>query len=284
MHFDIVDSYTSFFEKNGFRERKIIIENLQGFHGIAIVNSQIMLELAYNGFNTRVSNFLSFNLSRFLDREALFLISRINQIEFFLPKRDIIYVYHDAISYSQKSYIKRKLCFYLQDLLIKRSKHIVCISKTAQEEMVRYHPHAREKRTSIIYNKPQQINSTRYLLWIGNDFPHKRLNYIEKIAAKVKIKIYCVMSSPVDIHDKNITVFSNIPKELLGILIENSEGLLCVSSNEGFHLPVAEARSVGVPCYVITLPIFKELYHNDRGVHQFEDIAEMLKSLEARFD
>jgi glycosyltransferase involved in cell wall biosynthesis len=171
---------------------------------------------------------------------------------------------------------------------IRAARHIVTISNTMRDEIVRVFPAAEEKITVIpngagsvtreATNAPEtrrftdQSRPGKLMLAVGTLRPHK--NYVRLVQALAYIDS--------DVHltivgrddglrgtleriaeesgvSQRVDFLGTVSDEDLLHLYKEADALIAPSLYEGFGIPVLEAMTWGVPCVVSDIPIFREV-------------------------
>ena len=167
---------------------------------------------------------------------------------------------------------------------LKKSKGIFTVSEFSKSRI--NHHFRRTPPLTVCYNgiKPMFAQAESglskdggYFLYLGNVKPHKGLPtlleaYRMALAKGCDRRLVIVgeynsfktgaedLLRAVDDKKDSITFTGKISdKDLLDVII-NATALVQPSDYEGFGIPPLEAMSVGTPCIVSDIPVFKELY------------------------
>ncbi len=111
----------------------------------------------------------------------------------------------------------------------------------------------------------------KYLLYVGNFYPHKNVNSLINAFAKSGSAYKLVLAGPHDYflkrllsslsaEEKKYLIVRDRPSlNELVMLYKNAEALIHPSVSEGFGLPLVEAMHFGLPIIASHLPVFQEL-------------------------
>jgi len=119
--------------------------------------------------------------------------------------------------------------------------------------------------------KPANAPSN-FLLYVGNSYPHKNVEFLLKVLVKIQIKESLVVYGPEDffttrlkrlvtrlgLGDKIIFMKHQTEAELIW-LYAHAKALVLPSLGEGFGLPVVEAARFNCPQVLSNLPVFREI-------------------------
>lgn len=113
----------------------------------------------------------------------------------------------------------------------------------------------------------------RYLLFVGNAYPHKNLRILLSALALLKSEELVIISKPSPFLDKTlaacpqevlsrITILSNLTDLQLVEVYQRAKALIAPSLMEGYGLPGIEALMVGTPVIAADIPVFREVYQD----------------------
>jgi glycosyltransferase involved in cell wall biosynthesis len=250
----------------------IVMENINGFHGIAVVNRTLMYGLQ-DSFTIKTESFFS---------KGTVIRTRIRPLDIFRLFKVDLYVFHDAIAYNYISPVKGFLIKFIQGIYVKRADRVVCISHHAKSELNKYHPFVDDGRIHVVHNKIGCVDnkSLDYYLWVGSMKSHKRLDRLIDIARqRPDLNFVCVLPSVVNFTESNIHVISSVPSMIMARLFREANGVICTSEDEGFYLPFQEALAEATPCIGLNISVFRELYTDNEAVKLYNSIEELALSL-----
>ena len=261
-----------------------------------------------NNFPNICAKFFKVNANSYSLKEQTILRKKINQLNadiFFSPHysgpiflnkniKTIIMV-HDLIHFFHPFYRRSgKFIFTYLMLLLRgqQTKKIITVSQYTKQDLIKLFPQFKNK-TQVIYdvldsskfyplNKKkvkgfkEVLNLKRYLLYVGNTKPHKRVDFLINIIYTLKTKYnFIIPLVIVGRKDKNyfhlkkliskLKLKSNIlffweaaDKDLL-YFYNGCEAFLFASEYEGFGLPPLEAISCGKPVIAINKTAISEV-------------------------
>ena len=186
--------------------------------------------------------------------------------------------------------LKRWGYHLLMKVAVARAKKILAISESTAKEIYQHYPNSQGK-TVITYDaldlnfqrkakmggirRPKEFTDLKYLLYVGNAYPHKNLDSLISIYSEIyrrdRVKLVLVgdddyfypqLKSKVrNLNLQNCILFYGQAKdkELAG-LYRFSEGLINPSLMEGFGLPLLEAVSIGCLPVVSDIASFREIW------------------------
>lgn len=253
--------------------KRVVIAPQKGMHGVAKINHQLRDGLSK-----------SFEIVSHIKKSSdLVIITRLDPKGFLNGFKSDIYIFHDAISYKYLGKIKGKIAYFMQSCYLKRSSHIVCISEYSKAQLIHFHPYIDTKKITIIYNDLESENFTQrpYVLWIGSNKAHKRINLLYELAVLCPdIDFIVITNSLAGCDDQsNLTHMTNVNDIVLKQLLTHASGLVCTSAEEGFFLPFIEALNYGVTCFGLHNAIFEELYISNDSVVLEDTVEKLAKEL-----
>jgi len=195
----------------------------------------------------------------------------------FYTQRNNIFTIHDFIQFKFPDYFGKtrvKVAKMILDNSVKHAKKIIAVSESTAKDFGDYFPQYKEK-VEVIFNgisknfkvlddKQKKDFAGRhklgeYLLFIGNDKPHKNINGLINAFIEVK-KEYAYLKLVIISRGFNLNSLildDNIRKDIIQIddvseteLINyyNCANMLALPSYyEGFGLPIVEAMACGCP-------------------------------------
>ena len=164
---------------------------------------------------------------------------------------------------------------------LRRAAHIIAVSETTKQEIIDHfqiHP----GKITVTYEAVRKIGGTRkrlvtepYLLYVGNAYPHKNLEYLIRcfrclVSADNKTKLVLVgnddffygrlkrIVGDLKISDR-VLFFGSADTGTLRSLYAYALALVFPSLMEGFGLPPLEALSEGCPVICSDIPVFREI-------------------------
>lgn len=179
-------------------------------------------------------------------------------------------------------FLKRIVYKFVFENAVAKSKSILVPSETVKNEIQKSFKNIKNKIIVTylgldykIINPKYEINlKDKYLIYVGNAYPHKNLNNLIQAIKLAKIKLKVSTSKNIFsqrlksiIQEKNVTNYV----ELLGFvddqklvkLYQNALGFIYPSLIEGFGFQGLEAISSGTLLLASDIPVFKEIYKDN---------------------
>lgn len=177
--------------------------------------------------------------------------------------------------------LKHNAFSYVLNNQTKKSVAIITPTKTVKEQLIHLYGESIQNKITPIYEgvsyrllEAQAAVRTvekPYLLYVGNFYPHKNVQFLIQAFAKSNSPYSLVLAGPQDYFLKRILAsFSDNEKKNLIIkekqslnelatLYKNAAALIHPSVSEGFGLPLVEAMHYGTPIIASHIPVFQEL-------------------------
>ena len=172
---------------------------------------------------------------------------------------------------------------YLKSRALKRADHIICISRTTKEDLIRYY-HIPDEKISIgllAHNEqfrivdPTQINfrvNTPFLLYIGGRSVYKGFSDLVNAYSRWKFRhdVHLLvvgeewtkqerdLLSKLGIQDR-VLLFGHVNDQQLCDLYNQARAFVYPSHYEGFGIPLLEAMACGCPLIASDIPSTREV-------------------------
>ncbi len=179
---------------------------------------------------------------------------------------------------------------------MEKSRLIIVPSETVKQTITKFYPDFQNKFTTIYEGvtqlpQPVKLNQTlpaKFLLYVGNLYPHKNVNIILKALQKqtdwhlVVCGARDVFTSQLLDQAKNLGVSAQITHlgyvtdSELHYLYQQAMALVQPSKSEGFGLTGIEAMSAGCPVIASRIEIFAEVYRDAALFFDADDAAELI--------
>jgi len=229
---------------------------------------QILFPIQIKKYKLDLMHFTHFNVPILYRKKFIVTIHDLTLRYFSTKKRSL----KNFIVYSFKQ-LAYKIVF---NYAIKNSQKIIAISEYTKQDILKYY-HVSSDKIQVIYegvtgetgSQPQ--NPKPYILYIGNNYPHKNLERLKLAYAKLK-------EQGLDYELLLITKFVN--EQELDNLYKNASLFVFPSLYEGFGLPPLEAMKRGIPVVSSNTTCLPEIlgdaafYFNPLNI---DDMAEKIK-------
>jgi glycosyltransferase involved in cell wall biosynthesis len=155
----------------------------------------------------------------------------------------------------------------------RRPARIITVTEAVARMIAHAYPHSAPKIRAVhngvedrfFRASPPSLPGRRYLLWIGNDKPHKNLRGLiaawRKVAPSLPDCDLVLAGAPADAlcGETQVRVAGFVPAEELPSLLAGAVALILPSLIEGFGLPVAEAMAAGCPVIASAISPLQEV-------------------------
>lgn len=172
---------------------------------------------------------------------------------------------------------KRQFQFQKSEL-IKKSKHIICISEETKKDLVRYYKVNKSKISVIHLGTEKKVKKTNFnkkkiILFVGPRIGYKNfINLLQAFAKsnylKTNFKIVCFGGGKPNFEEMRLIeklglrrniIFENGNDNKLNDFYKVSSLYISTSLFEGFGLTTLEAMRMGCPVICSNIPVFKEI-------------------------
>ena len=202
--------------------------------------------------------------------------------------RPVVVTIHDLIHLTtpRSSALETIYARWMIGRAVSKSERILTVSQTVREQLGRHYPKAVGKLVAIpngvdhaFSPEPDHrdanvidrygLKPRRYLLYVGNDKPHKNLDRLVSahqslIAEGKDLRLVLAGAAPSRFAGiPSILLAGYVPQNDLPALYRNAMAVALISTEEGFGLPVAEAMACGTPAIVSNIPALHELVGDD---------------------
>jgi glycosyltransferase involved in cell wall biosynthesis len=177
-----------------------------------------------------------------------------------------------------------------------KAQHVIVPSKAVQDEIVEFYKlptshvtvtheaaddiaqNVSKKRPSTIESRQSVLDkygiSGKYIMYVGNVYPHKNIETLAKAMAELhdKHNLSLVLPSSRSVFLQrteemmvqhgvrdHVILPGFVPDEDLAILYQAAEAYVFPSLAEGFGLPPLEAMAAGLPVVCSDIPVLKEI-------------------------
>lgn len=192
-------------------------------------------------------------------------------------KGKFIVTIHDLI-FSHIGFLKRIAYKIILKSALKRAEKIIAVSEFTKKEILRKY-HINPDKIKVIYEGVSPARSAKrsfggrgkpYILYVGNDYPHKNL------------KRLCLAFKKLNLDYQLVLITDFVSDEELNKLYRNASLFVFPSLIEGFGLPPLEAMARGVPVACSNTGSLPEIlgeavvYFNPLDI---DDMAEKMRSI-----
>lgn len=146
---------------------------------------------------------------------------------------------------------------------INKAKKIFVVSDTTKKDLEEFFPRIKEKiikipnSTDPLFYKEYNFIKENYFCFIGNNKPHKNLNFLLNVwkdFVEKYLEYYLYLICPIDLNLKNVKVFKNLKTEEVIKILGKAKAIISPSIYEGFNLPVLEAILLQTPVLASKIP------------------------------
>ncbi len=276
---DKKNQYFIFLRKNRYQEynfknknfRKILAE--YKWYG---VKEQVLFSKKIKKYNLDLMHFTHFNVPIFYNKKFIVTIHDLTLRKFPTYKKNL----KNLIFYPFKDLVYRVVFRHA----IKDSEKIIAISKYTKQEILRYYKVDPDK-IEVIYEGTsknlqfsvsnfQSISNSqlpkKYILYVGNNYPHKNLDRLKLAFEKLKKD---------GLNYELILNTEFISEEKLDKLYRNASLYVFPSLSEGFGLPPLEAMARGVPVVSSNYTCLPEILGNAAVYFNPLDINDMANKI-----
>lgn len=234
-----------------------------------------------------------------------------------LYNRPFIATIHDTILLQHKTgkastlssvfYNLKHLAFrYAFQHQLKQSKLLLTPTETVKEQILSLYGTKYQNKIIVSHegidfekmikmeNKNLEKKFTKkYLLYVGNFYPHKNVERLIEVFSELKEDVQLVLVGPRDyflerikdlitnLHQNDrVVIYANASDEDLIYLYKHAQVLIHPSLSEGFGLPIIEANFFGTPAVTSDLPVFKEVGGSNHLMFNPKNKEDMKKQIE----
>lgn len=205
--------------------------------------------------------------------------------------------------------MKHRIFKYVLKNLIRNSIAIISPTQSTKNQIIELFGARYEKKIYPIYegvntelttikkSLPRRYPS-KYMLYIGNFYPHKNIERLINAYARVDTTIPLLLHGPKDYFSSRISdvIKSDsserkiildseyIDAKALSQLYLHASALIFPSLSEGFGLPIVEAMKFNLPILGSNIPVFKELLNNKYISFDPYNVTDMTQAIQAFLD
>ncbi|HEX7613826.1 MAG TPA: glycosyltransferase family 1 protein [Thermoanaerobaculia bacterium] len=213
----------------------------------------------------------------------------------FFPPRATVVTIHDLMHLNRSEHAapaKRAYARWMIGRALRLSARVIAVSDATKKEILAFGPEWGGKVVVIpngiredFFEGGEEKGS--YLLFLGNDKPHKNLDGLLSAWPRVRaahpaLSLVLAGVAPGRVHAEGVRVLGFVPDAEVPGLVAGARALVLPSFAEGFGLPVIEAQAAGTPVACSDIPALREAA-GDAAVffdpHDISSIADALNML-----
>ncbi|MEO8587683.1 MAG: glycosyltransferase family 1 protein [Acidobacteriota bacterium] len=193
----------------------------------------------------------------------------------FFPPRATVVTIHDLMHLTRPehaAFAKRAYARWMVGRALRLSAAVIAGSEETKKEILAFGPEQVGKVVVIGYGvrgdffegeEKKEKMGVSYLLFLGNDKPHKNLDGLLAAwprvrAANPDLALVLAGAAPGRVLPEGATVLGWVPDAELPALVAGARILVQPSFAEGFGLPVIEAQAAGTPVACSDIPALRE--------------------------
>jgi glycosyltransferase involved in cell wall biosynthesis len=231
----------------------------------------------------------------------------------FFPPRAMVVTVHDLMHLTRPEHgtpAKRAYARWMIGRALRLSARVIAVSEATKKEILAFGPSQGGKvevipngveerfflegkeRNAVARRSPATLfpippfkESSPYLLFLGNDKPHKNLAGLlaawQRLhAAHPALTLVLAGVNPGRILPEGAKAIGFVPDADVPTLVAGAEALVLPSFAEGFGLPVLEAQAAGTPAACSDLPALREAAGDAAVFFDPHDVASMAAGIE----
>ena len=226
----------------------------------------------------------------------------------FFPPRATVVTIHDLMHITRPehgSFAKRAYARWMIGRALRLSARVIAVSEATKREILAFGPKWNGKvevipngveekffleseETSAVARParaPQFPFEAPYLLFLGNDKPHKNLDGLLAAFTRVRtsspaLSLVLAGVAPGRVHAEGVHALGLVPDADVPRLVAGARALVLPSFAEGFGLPVLEAQAAGTLVACSDLPALREVAGDAAVFFDPHDIDSMVAGIE----
>jgi glycosyltransferase involved in cell wall biosynthesis len=228
----------------------------------------------------------------------------------FFPPRTTVVTIHDLMHLTRPEHAtpaKRAYARWMMGRALRLAAKVIAGSEATKREILAFGPsrglevevipygvrqeffECEEKRVSMRglaeARSPVLPFEAPYLLFLGNDKPHKNLDGLLAAFARLRasfpsLSLVLAGVAPGRIHAEGVHALGFVPEADVPPLLAGARALVLPSFAEGFGLPVLEAQAAGTPVACSDLPALREAAGDAAVFFDPADVGSILAGLE----
>jgi alpha-1,3-rhamnosyl/mannosyltransferase len=221
------------------------------------------------------------------------------------PPRATVVTIHDLMHLTRPEHAtpaKRAYARWMIGRALRLSARVIAVSEATKKEILPFGPEHSGKVVVIpngveerIFLEGEEKNAdarrlpaalSPYLLFLGNDKPHKNLDGLLAAFARLRVNspalsLLLAGVAPGRVHAEGVRALGFVPDADVPPLLAGALALVLPSFAEGFGLPVLEAQAAGTPVACSDLPALREAAGDAAVFFDPHDVASMMAALSA---
>lgn len=216
----------------------------------------------------------------------------------FFPPRATVVTVHDLMHLTRPEHAapaKRAYARWMVGRALRLSARVIAGSEATKKEILAFGPALAGKVVVISYGireeffegeeKREEKNTAPYILFLGNDKPHKNLDGLLAAFARLRasspsLSLILAGVAPDRVQAEGVQGLGFVPDAEVPRLVAGARVLVLPSFAEGFGLPVLEAQAAGTPVACSDLPALREAAGDAAVFFDPHDTASMAAGIE----
>jgi alpha-1,3-rhamnosyl/mannosyltransferase len=219
-------------------------------------------------------------------------------VPFFPPQATVVTI-HDLMHLTRPEHDAPAKRFYARWMIgraLRLSARVIAVSESTKKEILAFGPEWGGKVVVIPNgvredffergkdNAPESLPLS-YLLFLGNDKPHKNLDGLLAAFARLRasfpsLSLVLAGVAPGRVRAEGVHALGFVPDADVPPLLAGARALVLPSLAEGFGLPVLEAQAAGTPVTCSDLPALREAAGDAAVFFDPHDVASMAAGIE----
>jgi glycosyltransferase involved in cell wall biosynthesis len=211
------------------------------------------------------------------------------------PPRATVVTIHDLMHLTRPEHAtpaKRAYARWMIGRALRLSARVIAVSEATKKEILAFGPSLGGKVEVIpngvreeFFGREEKNAGAPYLLFLGNDKPHKNLDGLLAAFARLRVSfpsLSLVLAgvAPGRVRAEGVHALGFVPDADVPPLLAGARALVLPSFAEGFGLPVLEAQAVGTPVTCSDLPALREAAGDAAVFFDPHDVASMAAGIE----
>lgn len=211
------------------------------------------------------------------------------------PPRATVVTIHDLMHLTRPEHAtpaKRAYARWMIGRALRLSARVIAVSEATKKEILAFGPSLGGKVEVIpngvreeFFEREEKNAGAPYLLFLGNDKPHKNLDGLLAAFARLRasfpsLSLVLAGVAPGRVRAEGVHALGFVPDADVPPLLAGARALVLPSLAEGFGLPVLEAQAAGTPVICSDLPALREAAGDAAVFFDPHDVASMAAGIE----